>query len=912
MPDTAVRCGQCGEPLTGKTRFCPSCGKPVASEVFDTQTVALGAPSRPPSAGSAGNRPISQTPSSARGAREGRFAPGAVLAGRYRIIALLGKGGMGEVYRAEDLTLDQPVALKFLPEGLSNHPEAAERFRNEVRTARQVSHPNVCRVYDISEIDGQYVLSMEYVDGEDLASLLRRIGRLPTDKALEIARKLCAGLAAAHEKGVLHRDLKPSNVMLDGRGQVLLTDFGLAGWAGEIEGSEIRNGTPAYMAPEQLAGEEVTIKSDIYALGLVLYEIFTGKLPFESETLAGLRRARTESNPVSPSTLVKDLDPVVERVILRCLQPKPALRPPSALAVAAALPGGDPLAAALAAGETPSPEMVAAAGEGVGLAPKYAIPLFLFVVAEMIAALVLFKPIIAQERIQPKLSPEVLTQKARDLIQRVGYDPAPADSDGSFIWDGEYIGGVESKDKAHPTDWNAVFKRPHSPLIYWYRQAEAPIYGTEIRDDLITMGTVHQSDPPPIDAGMIRVIADSAGLLLRFEAMPPEKPGPLKQPEPKPDFSPLFAEAGVDPAKLKPVDSTWNQLQAADARFAWDGEWPGTKFPLHVEAGAMRGKPVYFEMLGDWSEPERDPTPEPPLLSQYDALITAAIILVTALAAPWLTLKNIAAKRSNLRGATRLGIFVFLTHFVLWMCRTHYPLSTSLFELVLRELGAALLYGVGCWLVYMAVEPYVRRHWPQSLISWTSVLEGRFRDPIVGRDVLVGLAAAASIPLINAILQGIEVRSGGSPVLGSLAPFNGFRSTVAIFMTQIPKGVRDAMLFIFIVFLLRVLLRKQWLAGAGFGIIFTLLNAHGPVWIHLIGFSVAAIFAFIMLRFGLLAMGIEAACSNILQNGHLTTDTSAWFFAYPVLLQASVLALALWALKTSLAGQKLWKGSLLE
>ena len=150
-------------------------------------------------------------------------------------------------------------------------------------------------------MEGLYFLSMEYVDGEDLGSLLRRIGRLPTDKALEIARKLCAGLAAAHEKGVLHRDLKPANVMLDARGQVLLTDFGLAGLAGEIEGAEVRNGTPAYMAPEQLAGEEVTVKSDIYALGLVLYEIFTGKLPFESDTLAGLMRAQRESVPVSPS-----------------------------------------------------------------------------------------------------------------------------------------------------------------------------------------------------------------------------------------------------------------------------------------------------------------------------------------------------------------------------------------------------------------------------------------------------------------------------------------------------------------------------------------------------------------------------------------------------------------------------------
>src|SRR5437764_1385229 len=193
---------------------------------------------------------------------------------------------MGEVYRADDLSLDQPVALKFLPVAWSQNADAIARFRNEVRVARQVSHPNVCRVYDLGEVEGLYFLSMEYVDGEDLGSLLRRIGRLPSDKAIEIARKLCAGLAAAHDKGILHRDLKPANVMIDGRGQVLITDFGLAGFAGQVEGGEIRNGTPAYMAPEQLAGKEVSVRSDIYALGMVLYEIFSVKLPFESYTLA--------------------------------------------------------------------------------------------------------------------------------------------------------------------------------------------------------------------------------------------------------------------------------------------------------------------------------------------------------------------------------------------------------------------------------------------------------------------------------------------------------------------------------------------------------------------------------------------------------------------------------------------------
>src|SRR6185436_1308686 len=139
----------------------------------------------------------------------GRFAPGSVLEDRYRIIGLLGRGGMGEVYRADDLRLGQPVALKFLPQTLRDDPVRLAQFHNEVRTARQVSHPNICRVYDVGEFDGQLFITMEYVDGEDLSILLKRIGRFPEDRAVELARQLAAGLAAAHERGVVHRDLKP-------------------------------------------------------------------------------------------------------------------------------------------------------------------------------------------------------------------------------------------------------------------------------------------------------------------------------------------------------------------------------------------------------------------------------------------------------------------------------------------------------------------------------------------------------------------------------------------------------------------------------------------------------------------------------------------------------------------------------
>jgi serine/threonine-protein kinase len=361
-----------------------------------------------------------------------RFTPGTTLNKRYRIVGLLGKGGMGEVYRADDLELGHPVALKFLTEKLSQDKAMLARFHSEVAMAHRVTHPNVCRVHDIGQVTTSsgklHFLSMEYVDGEDLSSLLRRIGRLPADKAVEIANQLCAGLAAAHEAGVLHRDLKPANVMLDGKGRVRITDFGLAGFAEQIRSEEVFAGTPAYMSPEQFAGKEVTAKSDIYALGLVLYEIFTGKRVFEANSLQELQRLHESSSPTNPSNWVKDIDPLVERVILRCLEKDPGRRLASAKQVADALPGGDPLAAALALGETPSPEMVAAAGEKTGLRPAYAVACLAVIVIGLIVGAFLNGKVKLIGKAPLENSPEVLARKAREIVAQLGYPDRPVDS----------------------------------------------------------------------------------------------------------------------------------------------------------------------------------------------------------------------------------------------------------------------------------------------------------------------------------------------------------------------------------------------------------------------------------------------------------------------------------------------------
>src|SRR6202790_645935 len=521
-------CSSCGTEVPISGRFCSACGNPRgngdALGTLDFATATSPLPPRSPSSSS--SRPSkSRTSSSVQYLSEGRFLPGRLLEGRYRIIALLGKGGMGEVYRADDLTLGQPVALKFLPDEAARDQSLLERFKNEVRIARRVSHPNVCRVYDVGDMDGQTFFTMEYVDGEDLASLLRRIGRLPPDKALEIARQLCAGLAAAHTKGVLHPDLKPANIMLDGRGQVVITDFGLAGVADNIRGLEVRSGTPAYMAPEQLTGKEVTMRSDIYALGLVLYEVFTGKRAF-AESPARVR-APGDHTPSRPSSVVRDLDPIVEKVILRCLEAEPSSRPLTALAVAAALPGGDPLAAALAAGETPSPQLVAASGEKAGLRPRVAVICLAAVLLGL--ALVTYFSIhySALEKMGLEQTPEVLTQKSREIIAPLGYEERPADNAHSLRYDGDFQDYVEKNDK--PPHWDEVLGARPTLLQYWYRQSPDSLVASDFMNTLLTPRLVTRSDPPTVLSGMINLELDPQGRLTYFQAIPPQKQPPQKE-----------------------------------------------------------------------------------------------------------------------------------------------------------------------------------------------------------------------------------------------------------------------------------------------------------------------------------------------------------------------------------------------
>lgn len=843
-----------------------------------------------------------------------RFAPGTLLAGRYRIVGLLGKGGMGEVYRADDLKLGQSVALKFLTEAMSQDKAMLARFHGEVRVARQITHANICRVHDIGEVSTSkgtlHFLSMEYIDGEDLSSLLRRIGRLPADKAVEIASQLCAGLAAAHEAGILHRDLKPANVMIDGRGRVRITDFGLAGLAEQFRGQEVMAGTPAYMAPEQLAGREVTTRSDIYALGLLLYEIFTGRRVFEASSLDELRRLHESSAPANPSLHVREIDPQVEKLILRCLEKDPARRPASAIQVAAALPGNDPLAAALAAGETPSPEMVAAAPKSGSLRPLVAAACLAATLLILAFLLLTVKSVMLHEKVPLQKSPEVLAERAQNLSRKLGYSAAPADTAYGFAID-QNFDEYAFQTQAPPGYWEQYKTGQPLSIYFWYRQS--PRY---LAADRFPAGNVSLTDPPPDVPGMVSMMLDPRGRLVEFQAVPPQVI-PNESAAARPDWTPLFAEAGLEFASFSVAAPQWNPPGFADTQAAWQGRHPDhPDVSIRIEAAAWRGQAVYFRIVAPWDKARRQQAAFISTGTKAGIIMVAIIYVALVLGALLLARRNLRQGRGDRKGAYKLALVIFALQLLGRLLSAHHVASNGELYILYEVAAYALCYAGLAWLFYLALEPYVRRYWPKLLISWTRLLAGDFRDPLVGRDLLLGgLFGLIGHPLTIWVSFLIAQRMGvaNRPMYSSISPLSGTRHLLASFLTDVPSVIFGGLVFLLILLLTYIFVRREWLAATVLGLLFyTFLSLFiTTTWPDRLLYIIqAAAVVITVSRFGLLATMVYFLFLALCAGYPLTLELSNWYAGNGLFAVGVMVALSGYGFYTSLGGQKVFAGKL--
>ena len=730
----------------------------------------------------------------------GSLDAGSLYANRYRIEARLGTGGMGEVYRASDTKLGVPVALKRIRPGATG-----EQVAREVRLARGIVHRSVCRVYDIGEYNGETFLTMEYIDGEDLAALLRRIRRLPSDKVTDIARQLCGALAAAHANGILHRDLKPANVMIDSRGDIRLTDFGIA--VEEARADRRIVGTPAYMSPEQIAGAALNPRSDLYSLGALLYELLTGQPPFRAASIAELLAMQRESQPIRPSEVVTGVDPQLEQAILHALEKNPADRPPSALALAGELPGVDPLAVAAEAGITAPPESVASARAASGLTSRTAIGALIAVVVLLggIVALSDRAGAIASMRIDP---PQLLAGRAADVVRQFGLTVDARNARFGFL-----------------SDPRAA---PARSLLFWWRR--------DVR---------------------------------RAESRLAEE---LLIPSEKADFR--------EPQEARPKSSFLVVLEP-------DGSL------VHFESPPETGSRSI--------DRPRDLGPPSPAENNGPRIAIAIVLLLAVFITFPLAIRNLTLGRSDRSGARNLAMIVaalVIVHTIFAGSRIAHPLHDS--SVVLLERILLALFAIGyAWTAYVALEPYARRRWPRTLIAWTRLLHGAVRDPLVGREILIGVLLGTAITLSEKVYE-IAAHTARLPIasrriVAQISNAIDSRALIAAIAAQPASAIRDGVIMLMLLLVLRSITRHETIGATLFVILAASIVAAGTgqflvAW-PTIGL-LNGIMALVLLRQGFLAFVASALIPRLLDAVPLTLHGEAWYAdsGYAVVILIIVMA----------------------
>ncbi len=489
---------------------------------------------------------------------------------------------------------------------------------------------------------------------------------------------------------------------------------------------------------------------------------------------------------------------------------------------------------------------------------------------------------------------DVLVQKARDAIRELGYPERAVDEAYGFYWDTALIEHQGSGEQAR-RPWRDIVKQRPSPLVFWYRRSQEPLAGWVFHHDLLTPGLVTTDDPPPTMSGMMQVTLDSRGFLTAFEAVPPqvqEAPSQLAEV----DWDALLRLAGFARSSLQVASPNWQWLAGPDTRAAWTGTWAESGQPLRVEVAALHGRPVAFQAIGPWTQPSRTPSGD-----DGDSILLAAnfaVVFFVLVGGLVLVRKNLREGRGDHAGAMRFAVSITVALWVLWICQVHLPASSLTIAAFALAIVTTSFYGLLFWALYLALEPFVRRHWPRTLVSWTTLLGGRVRDPIVGRDVLFGIALGVAIALLvrSTVLQGNDVSWPPTELL------LGVRTITGLIVMQLVYAVRGALLFFFLIFLLRVLLRNQWAAALAFVALWTILDTLDSQTPLVEGATTAlysGMLAFAVLRWGLTTLTVGVFVANLLLNAPAPTDLTAWYTGSTLLLGAIPIVLAAWAFYTS-------------
>ncbi len=822
------------------------------------------------------------------------FPQGTLLANRYYVERRLGAGGMGVVYLARDQSLGKLVALKFLSPRLSGNEKRRQGFKNEVLVAREVSHRHVCRVHDYHEYQGHYFLSMEYIEGTDLASLLKQqFHHLSEVTAVEYARQLCKGLAAAHERGLLHRDLKPQNVMIDAAGQVTITDFGLAGRVGSFRGSEVLAGTVLYQAPEQLAGKEVTARSDLYALGLVLYEMFTGGRAYPAVTREELIRLQREG-PSFPAGRA-ELNPAIKRVILWCLEPDPAQRPSTVNEVLYRL---------LGVGRLPSwnEEIPPPGSRSHSL--RVTLALFATALVGLFLAAWLNDHAALFRRALTERAPRDLSREARNHLRNLGYDGPAGDSASGFATDESLLKHVREK---HPDLLDrTVLQTGDPPVMYfWYRQSPQPLAQRLAANDTSGWsmpGRVLPNEPPLRESGALCVFLNLEGRLLELHAVPPF--APPEDTGGEPNWAALFKAAGLEPGAFRET-TEFRRVPPVhtDRQKAWEGRH--TKRPellVRVEAASYRGKPVYFH-VGHAGQTDRltryradNPFIPDNTKERWQERKNMLLGLIALPIGGWFAWRNWTRRRANPFGASVLaGSFIALGMLGWVLAAKHVPDSADELSMFTGMLGRVVFDGLLLWLAYLALEPWVRRTSPERVISWNRMLQGRWRDPLVGRDVHVGVVAAAGFVALLLLLRALPVWLGYAPdpkVVWDATFTEGAGSLILTVQIALMVALRGFFLF----YLILLVCRGRARLAAGLNVaLWAIMYAHGGdniAVVCIVGSAFAAASLFVLLRAGLLGFVAFTLVEQVLIYMPVTTDLSAWYTGIGALSALFVVALA--------------------